>query len=49
MPMVSHLFTQNKVKYTYDFWDDSTYVYHKEAHGQGVSFIVIGNEPSIFL
>ncbi|MGB1003531.1 MAG: S8 family serine peptidase [Salibacteraceae bacterium] len=46
---LSPTFSNNKVIDTYDFWDDSTYVYHKDTHGRGVSFIVLGNEPDTFV
>ena len=49
MPMVSHLFTGNKVIDTYDFWGQSVNVYHKGAHGRGVSFIVIGKDSNNYI
>ena len=43
------VFVNNRIIDTYDYWDDTTFVYHKMGHGTIVSSKIIANKPGVFV
>ena len=39
------VFVNNRIIDTYDYWDDTTFVFHKMGHGTIVSSQIIANKP----
>jgi serine protease AprX len=42
-------FLNNRIIDTYDFWDNSTFVYHKMGHGTACASEIIANKPGHFV
>ena len=47
--ILDSIFANNRIKATYDFWADTTYVFTSSDHGTSCASLMVGNEPGVFV